>query len=122
MVYVADETGRPEVYVSPFPAADRRWQVSTAGGTQPVWSRSGEVFFVAPDRKLIAARVVTDPEFRVEAARALFEILEKSSSSDIPLYDVARDGNRFLVNVPTQEQTSQPLTVVLGWAEGLGRR
>jgi len=120
MAYVADETGRPEVYVSPFPSADRRWQVSTAGGSQPVWSRTGDVFFVAPDRKLIAARIVTDPEFHVEALRPVFEIVEKSSSSDIPLYDVSRDGTRFLVNVPTQEQMSQPLTVVLGWAEGLG--
>ncbi len=121
MAYVADETGRPEVYVSPFPTADRRWQISPGGGSQPVWGSDGELFFVAPDRKLVAARIATEPDFRVETITPLFAIDEKISASDIPRYDAARDSKRFLVNVPTQERIPEPLTVVLDWAAGLGR-
>jgi eukaryotic-like serine/threonine-protein kinase len=122
MAYVSEEAGRPEVYVSPFPKASRKWQISTAGGSQPVWSRNGrELYFLTPDRKLVAAKVATMPEFHIEAAQTLFEVVEKPSASDIPLYDVRPDGSRFLVNIPVEGVGSEPLTVVLNWMAGLPR-
>jgi Tol biopolymer transport system component len=122
MAYVSEEAGRPEVYVSPFPTASRKWQISTAGGSQPVWSRNGrELYFLTPDRKLVAAKVATMPEFHIEAAQTLFEVVEKPSASDIPLYDVRPDGSRFLVNIPVEGVGSEPLTVVLNWMAGLPR-
>ena len=38
LAYTSDETGRPEVYVRPFPGAGGKWQISTTGGTVPTWS------------------------------------------------------------------------------------
>src|SRR5258706_6674049 len=46
MAYGSDESGRYEVYGAPFPAGGKKWQVSSAGGIQPLWSKSGgEVYY-----------------------------------------------------------------------------
>src|SRR5262249_21387435 len=50
LAYMSDESGKREVYVQPFPASGGKWQISTAGGREPVWSRDGkEIFYVTPD-------------------------------------------------------------------------
>ena len=63
IAYVSDESGREEIYVTPFPGPGRTWQVSQNGGTEPRWRGDGkELFFFAPDNRLVAARVKTDGE------------------------------------------------------------
>src|SRR6185503_18024600 len=59
LAYESTESGREEIYVRPFPIVDAaRWQVSTDGGRQPVWSRTGhELFFRAPDASLVEVLV-----------------------------------------------------------------
>ena len=56
---MSDETGRAEVYVRSFPDPTLfKEQVSTAGGVQPVWGRSGrELYFVNEDREMVAVEV-----------------------------------------------------------------
>ena len=60
MAYVSTETGRQEVFVRPFPEVEAgKWQVSTAGGTSPVWAHSGqELFFVNGDREVMSQAVL----------------------------------------------------------------
>jgi Tol biopolymer transport system component len=37
LAYESNESGRPEIYVRPFPNVDSgRWQVSTGGGSAPL--------------------------------------------------------------------------------------
>ena len=69
-------SGQIEVYVSPFPSTGQRWRVSADGGSQARWRRDGsEIFYLAPDRKLIAASVTTTgDEFTVKGYEPLFEI------------------------------------------------
>ena len=52
VAYQSNESGQDEIYVRPFPDADRgRWQISTGGGTRPLWARSGkELFYLGPRR------------------------------------------------------------------------
>ena len=59
LAYESNRSGAYEVYVQPFPAVDRGlWQVSTGGGTQPLWARNGrELFYVAPDGALMGVPV-----------------------------------------------------------------
>ncbi|MGH9253087.1 MAG: protein kinase domain-containing protein [Vicinamibacterales bacterium] len=58
VAYVSNESGRNEVYVMPFPGPGGKWQVSTAGGIWPRWRRDGaELFYLAPDNRLMAAEV-----------------------------------------------------------------
>ena len=76
LAYVTVESGREEVYVRPFPAtSEARWQVSSAGGSSPVWSPSGkELFFVTAANRLVSVPVIPDPTFQTGAQANLFSI------------------------------------------------
>jgi serine/threonine protein kinase/Tol biopolymer transport system component len=118
IAYASDESGKQEVYVQPFPASGGKWQISTSGGNQPVWSRDGrEIFYAALDGKLMAVNVKTSPGFEAGAPQALFEMRLRSVVGR--RYDVAPDGKRFLVNGPIGEVKSSPITLVQNWTAGL---
>jgi Tol biopolymer transport system component len=118
IAYASDESGRQEVYVQPFPASGGKWQISTSGGNQPLWSRDGkELFYVSPDNKLMAVNVKTSTGFEAGAPQALFEMRLRSVVGR--RYDVAADGKRFLVNATIGEVKSSPITLVQNWAAEL---
>src|SRR5262249_19061484 len=107
-----------------FPGPGGNWKISTDGGSEPVWSRDGrELFYLAPDGKLMAVPVRTAPTFDADAPRALFTIhrREPVATLDLFSYDVSPDGQRFLVNTEAGEESAPPLTVVLNWASQLGK-
>ena len=114
IAYVSDESGQPEIYVQSFPTLTGKWQISSSGGSQPRWRRDGrELFYVAADRKLMAASVTLAPSFTVEATRPLFETLLPFAPPRQE-YEVSADGQRFLLNLPL-DTTSPPMTVVVNW-------
>ncbi|HSS44757.1 MAG TPA: hypothetical protein VLO07_05380, partial [Thermoanaerobaculia bacterium] len=124
VTYASNESGKWEIYVAPFPGPGGNWKVSSAGGSEPRWRRDGkELFYLAPDGKLMAVDVREGPTFEADVARPLFQtrLRQHISSADLFSYDVSADGQRFLVNTDVGEVTSPPLTVVLNWAEGLKR-
>lgn len=98
VAFSAAETGRPEVYVSPFPATGERWRVSADGGTQARWRDDGsEIYYVDPIRRLIAASVTATTEGLVVAGyEPLFELAHPYGAYHA--FDVGSDGRRFLVN------------------------
>jgi hypothetical protein len=92
----------------------REWQVSTNGGTRPVWSRDGkELYFIAADRNLRAVAVKSGPgsSFDAGAPKVLFDPHTGPLRTD--RFDVAKDG-RFLIPTLTQ-QSAPPVTVVVNW-------
>jgi Tol biopolymer transport system component len=113
VAYNSDESGRSEVYVRPFPSGSGTWQVSTAGGALPNWSRDGkELFFLSLDFKLMAAPISTDPKFHAGAPVPLFAVHPGGGGT---VYDVASDGQRFLVNSVTSDVGSPPLDLFIHW-------
>jgi hypothetical protein len=110
VAYSSTDTGTIEVYVSPFPATGRRWRVSADGGSQARWRRDGsEIFYLAPDRRLIAAAVSSGGgEFTVKGYEPLFEIRHPYGAYHA--FDVTADATRFLVN--TLVLDARPATVV----------
>ena len=122
VAYQSNESGRFEIYVQPFPGPGGKWQASTAGGVHPRWRPDGkELFFLAPDAKLMAAPVrVSDSTFDAGSLASLFQTRTVTGgSADLtPQYAVSRDG-RFLFNVPDDTSTAAPITVVLNWTQGL---
>jgi Tol biopolymer transport system component len=76
VAYSSTVSGQIEVYVSPFPSNGQRWRVSADGGSQARWRRDGsEIFYLAPDRKLIAVSVTTsNGTFTVNGYEPLFEV------------------------------------------------
>jgi serine/threonine-protein kinase len=64
LAYVSDESGQSEVYVRPFPNTDSgKWQISTDGGAEPVWSPDGEtLYYRSPDfQSIMAADMSSGP-------------------------------------------------------------
>ena len=123
IAYTSAESGQWQVYVQSFPEAGGKWMVSTEGGAQPRWRGDGrELFYLAPNRKLMAVDVKGDSAtFEAGVPRPLFEMRNVGGFPGGGGYDVARDGKRFLVNMPAQEENPRPITVVLNWTAGLKR-
>ncbi|MET0280110.1 MAG: protein kinase [Steroidobacteraceae bacterium] len=126
LAYDSDESGQFEVYVRPYPDAYQgsRWQVSAAGGRQPVWSRNGrELFYRDFSGALMAVPVAAGRSFAPGRPVRLFEApgyLGAGAQGGGRTYDVAPDGSRFLM-VRIGEQPTTPLVVVVNWFEELRR-
>ena len=119
LAYTSNESGKFEVYVQTFPPSDRVWPVSTNGGYEPRWRADGrEIYYLSPDRKLMAVEVGPGPSFGVP--KVLFQTRVHASVGSFRTHYVpARDGRRFLVNTQTSDSAANPITVVLNWAAGL---
>ena len=107
--------------MAPFPGPGGKLRVSTAGGTFPRWRRDGkEIFYLAPDNKLMAAEVKGHaPALAVGTISALFEIHPAILYSNGYPYDVTSDGQRFLVNMAVEQKEPVPITLVQNWTAGL---
>ena len=122
LAYVSNETGRAEVYVRPLPDPSAgKWLVSTEGGSTPRWSTNGhELFFSAPARRLMVATYRTAPSFTIERRDV---VLSDSAAASLGLtgsYDVAPDGQRFLMTRARNEGFG--LVLVDNWFEELKRK
>jgi eukaryotic-like serine/threonine-protein kinase len=116
VAFSSDVSGQMEVYVQPFPADGRGpWRVSTEGGVTPRWRGDGRELFYAGQQGIIGAPIdTTGSEPKIGAPRELFAAAALVSNLD-PRYDVARDGQRFLLLHPLQEEVDLPLTVIANW-------
>jgi len=118
IAYVSNESGRPEVYAQAFPGPGPRRKVSTAGGLMPKWRHDGaELFYVAPDRRLMAVPVRKAANLEVGVPAALFETRIRM---DPPFrnYDVSADGQRFLIDTMAAKEKERPVTLVVNWTAG----
>lgn len=116
LAYGAGDEAIAEVYVQPYPDTGARWQIA-ASGRQPRWRRDGkELFYLAPDGKLMAIDIEATPRgLTVGPPRALFSTLVNSTEGR-NCYVVARGGQRFLFANPVRESGLAPVTIVLNWA------
>jgi hypothetical protein len=99
--------------------------VSTGGGTEPIWSRSGTELFYRDGRRLFSVPISTTGTLTVGQPALLFEgdFDSGSLTPGIPSYDIAPDGRRFIMVTPTANAESPSrLDVVMNWAEDLRRR
>ena len=119
VAYQSSDSGRDEVYVQSFPPSGSKWQVSTNGGEEPYWRRDGKEMFYISGKTLMAVDVNSDgPAFTYGKPSPLFEVrleVEPRRSR----YQVAGNGQRFLVNVPLESTLSERITVVTNWASGV---
>lgn len=113
VAYNSNESGRNEVYVLSFPARTMRRQVSTGGGTRARWRADGRelYYYGARGGKFMVVEVRPGGDFG--APKELFQI---RGARD---YAVAPDGQRFLVDVPLEDSTTAPATIVLNWTADL---
>jgi Tol biopolymer transport system component len=123
IAYVSNESGRSEVYLRPFsvtngkPAVGPKWQVSSDGGQFVRWRRDGrELFFRLLSGAVMAVDVDTSGGPLTAMPRKLFD-LDMTTLN----WDVAADGQRFLVSRPTAAVAPDPITVVVNWQATLER-
>jgi serine/threonine-protein kinase len=113
IAYMSDETGRDEIYVRPFPAGGRKWPISSNGGRQVRWRRDGRELFYTRDGELFGVPVQTGPDFRLGAPSHLFSNPAFHEPYADAHYDVAPDGERFLV--PERLGGERKIHVVQNW-------
>jgi serine/threonine-protein kinase len=128
LAYEANDSGRYEIYVRPFPDVTRGlWQVSTEGGTRPLWARGGqELFYLAPTGALMRVGVEPMPTWAATAPTKLFEGRYGPAAYHYGrTYDVSPDGRRFLMikdsGASGPNATPASMVVVLNWQEELKR-
>jgi serine/threonine-protein kinase len=128
IAYEANDSGQFEIYVRPFPKVmDGRWQVSTGGGTRPLWARNAqELFYLAgPTGALMRVGVERGDTWAATAPVQLLEGRYATGSLETAVgrtYDVSLDGQRFLMIKPgvwTKAPTS--FVIVQNWQEELKR-
>jgi serine/threonine-protein kinase len=125
IAYISDESGRPEIYVQPYPSPGGKWQISTDGGNEPAWNRNGQELFYRSGNKMMVVDVTTQPTFSPGKPKVLFEgqFVAVSPGLTGTAYDVSPDGQRFLMVKETESSTSvTQINVVLNWFEELKRR
>lgn len=123
--YVSDESGRQEVYVQTNPVSAAKWRISTEGGAQPEWGRDGkEIFYIAPDGRLMSVEVSFGSTLVAASPRALFRTEQAimDVTGETFQYSVSSDSQRFVVYAPVQGPPSQPITVVVDWMADLKKR
>jgi serine/threonine-protein kinase len=128
LAYASDRSGRGEVYVTPYPGPGPTYQISSDGGSEPVWSRSGkELFYRGPTNRdwvsaVMVVDITTEPKFGAGSPRLLFEgNYERNAVT--PQYDVTADGQKFVMDLggtPPVEPVTH-IHIVLNWFEELER-
>ena len=129
MAYESDAPSTPgllNIHVRRFPVHPdgNVWQVSTGGGTHPLWSRGGdELFYIASDGALMAVRADTRAEqwSPVTPAQLFKGRYMTHTSENARHYDVSADGTRFVMIKLDDPDRPRPIVVVQGWAEELKR-
>ena len=99
LAHVSNESGQNEVYVRPFPSTNgSKHQISTAGGREPMWSRDGsELFYRDASNQLIAMGVRLGSTFELGQRTELFSTVPYKEEVTYSFYDVAPDGERFIM-------------------------
>jgi Tol biopolymer transport system component/DNA-binding winged helix-turn-helix (wHTH) protein len=119
--YTSDESGEREVYLQQFPGLGSKRVVSLSGGGSASWRGDGrELFYLSPDRTMMAVSLRLGSTPVIEARRALFNAPVLADVSEARNhYVVAPDGASFLVNVREADTGRDGLVVVVNWAATL---
>ena len=117
VAYESNESGRPEIYIQPFPGPGPKARVSINGGTQVRWRSNGkEMFYIAPDERLMVVGIdLAAGAAGVGTPAPLFTTrLAPIRSISRQQYVVAPDGQRFLIS-SVEESATSPITLILNW-------
>jgi len=119
IVFTSDRSGRDEIYVKPYPQGGIV-PISDGGGREPIWARDGRELFYRNGDKMMVVSVQTDPTFRAETSRLLFEGTYHSLvwTSN---YDISPDGQRIVIAEAVRGSAPTQINVVLNWFEELKR-
>jgi serine/threonine-protein kinase len=118
LAYVSNESGREEVYVRPFPDADRaKYQVSVNGGVEPRWANSGrELFYRTPRGEMVVRAVGGTETFEMEPPQILFDASNFAGDNYHAVYDLSPDDSHFVM-IGSNESIREDVIFVFNWIE-----
>jgi serine/threonine-protein kinase len=126
LAYESDASGAEEIYVRPFPGPGGLWQISSGGGTAPVWSRSERaLLFKTPARRIMVAAYTAAGDSFVPDKPRLWSAKPLPDSHLGRDFDLAPDGRRLAVQVlaeSAQDPPSAHADIVLNFFDELRRR
>ena len=117
-LYASNQSGRFDLYVEPWPQTGERWPVSTGGGTDARWSPDGrEIFYLSPDRELMAVPIRSAGGF---AAARPVQLFRTQVAGPLALghrfpFAVAKDGQRFLMYVSDPQGPPAAFSAISNW-------
>lgn len=115
LAYASNETDRFEIYVQAFPGPGRKWQISNDGGTEPLWSLDGRELFYRNGDRLMSVIIQTQPDFQVSKARVVFKGSYFQNPDPNRQYDIAPDGQRFVMVEDLELPPANRLNIVANW-------
>jgi serine/threonine-protein kinase len=108
-----------EIFVQAADGSAAKWQLTTDGGSQPVWAGS-EIFFLH-GAQIRVVEVQMQPAFKAGPPQSLFEGQFELRTAPLRNYDVTRDGKRFVFVKGGSDLGAREVDVVLNWAQELFR-
>lgn len=122
IAYSSSVSGRREVYVSPFPeTTNAKYQISSAGGTNPAWNRNGrELFFRDGEGNMVSVPITPGATFQPGQPAVLFPAAQYISNPFRRGYDVSPDGQRFVM-IRGENDAAVHVAVVFNFVEELKR-
>ncbi len=123
LAYVSNESGRDEIFVIRFPTGGK-WQISTEGGTEPMWSRDGRELFYRNREKMMAVDVSAGAESAGKPTLLFKGPYDLKDGPGATNYDVTPDGQGFvMIRTPRTLESSgtTQINLVLNWFEELKR-
>ena len=118
LAYVSNESGRPEIYVQPYPGPGGKWQISTAGANFGAWGEGGRSLLYGDlDGKIFAVDVTPKgPYLTIGPPRPVFGGRSVAGTGAF-----SRDGRRVLLVDPSEEAASSSLVLTTDWTQALPR-
>jgi len=117
LAYEADDSGLFEIHVRPYPDVNSgHWQVSTGGGTRPLWSRAGqELLYVSPSGAIFRVGVERGASWTTTPPAMVIREGYATALAAFPgrQYDISADGQRFLLLKPATEPNAPPPQLVV---------
>ncbi len=126
VAFVSSESGKAEVFVAPIDDPDARRRVSIDGGLAPRWGPDGgELVYVDLNDTFMALAFSGGPAIKTGRPRPLFSagrlFRNPGAGYGEPYYDLAPDGQSFLVNRVVHDAAVEPISVVLNWPSLIGK-
>jgi Tol biopolymer transport system component len=123
LAYTSDETGRPEIYLRPFPAGSSSVLISIGGGSEPSWRRDGkELFYLASNGGLMSVALSASDVVKAGRPTELFRTHIPGERQNMgSSYAAAADGHRFLVPTAVGDAPQAAITVLLNWVKAVQR-
>ena len=113
LAYVSAESGNPQIYLTRFPGANGKWQISVEGGHYPVWSPLGNELFFLNRTLLKQVDVVTEPSVQLGTPRTLFDAAKVGVEvTGNARFEISRDAQRFLMVQAVHEEDITPHLVI----------